>query len=73
MAVQDIHRRSLATSTALMGYYAEKAILPDAVIALLNGVGVYFMLVGVHGLGGWTKKPRVMDDVDIHHRGLSAP
>jgi len=65
MAVLDIHRQSLAASTALMEYYVPKAILPGEVIALLNGAKINFMLVGAHGLGGWTKKPRATQDVDI--------
>jgi hypothetical protein len=65
MAVQDIHSRSLATSTALMEYYVPKAISPAAIIGLLNDAGINFMLVGAHGLGGWTKKPRATQDVDI--------
>lgn len=65
MAVQDIHSRSLATSTALMEYYVKKAIVPATVISLLNEAGINFMLVGAHGLGGWTKKPRATEDVDV--------
>jgi hypothetical protein len=65
MAVPDVHSRSLATSTALMEYYVPKAILPAEVIAILNKAGINFMLVGAHGLGGWTKKPRATQDVDI--------
>ena len=65
MAIQNIHSRSLATSTALMGYYVPKAIFPGEVISLLNKGGINFMLVGAHGLGGWTQKPRATEDVDI--------
>jgi hypothetical protein len=65
MAVQDVHSRSLATSTALMEYYVPKAILPAEVIAILNKAGINFVLVGAHGLGGWTKEPRATQDVDI--------
>lgn len=65
MTIQNIHSRSLATSTALMEYYVPKAILPAEVIGVLNNAGINFMLVGAHGLGGWTRKPRATEDVDI--------
>jgi hypothetical protein len=48
-----------------MEYYVPRAILPAEVIGLLNKAGINFMLVGAHGLGGWTKKPRATEDVDI--------
>ena len=65
MSTPDVHSRSLATSTALMEYYVPRAILPGEVITLLNQAGINFVLVGAHGLGGWTKKPRATEDVDI--------
>ena len=65
MVIQDIHCRSLATSTALMEYYVERAIPPGQVISILNQAGIQFMLVGAHGLGGWTQKPRATEDVDV--------
>jgi hypothetical protein len=48
-------------------------IAPLDVIRVLNGAKVQFMLVGAHGLAGWTKKPRATEDVDIlvatrHHK-----
>ncbi len=48
-----------------MEYYVPKAILPAEVIGILNRAGINFMLVGAHGLGGWTRKPRATEDVDI--------
>ncbi len=65
MAVQDIHARSLAKSTFLSGYYMPKQIAPLDVIRVLNAAGVRFMLVGAHGLGGWLRKPRATEDVDV--------
>jgi hypothetical protein len=49
------------------------AILPLDVIRVLNAIGVNFMLVGAHGIGGWMDKPRATRDVDIvvasrHHK-----
>jgi hypothetical protein len=40
-------------------------ITPGELIRLLNVEGIRFLLVGAHGLGGWTKKPRATEDVDI--------
>ena len=40
-------------------------ITPGDVIRLLNEAGVRFLLVGAHGLSGWTQKPRATEDVDI--------
>ncbi len=65
MTDQDIHSKSLATSTVLMEYYFNKAALPGAVMAVLNQGGVNFMLIGSHGLGGWGQNPRATHDVDI--------
>ena len=78
MPVKDIHVRSLAASTALSGYYVENLIAPLEVIKILNKAGVRFVLVGAHGLGGWTKKPRATEDVDVvvaargHKKALAA-
>ncbi len=58
MAVQDVHSRSLATSSALSEYYVPKLIPPHEVIRVLSEAGVRFLLLGAHGLGGWIKKPR---------------
>jgi hypothetical protein len=65
MIVRDIHSTSLAKSTAISGFYVAKAIPPLDVIAVLNRAGVRFMLVGAHALGGWVKKPRATEDVDV--------
>src|SRR5437773_402894 len=65
MEVQDVHVRSLQTSTALSSYYMPHAITPQDVIHLLNRANVSFVLVGAHGLGGWMNKPRATEDVDI--------
>jgi hypothetical protein len=73
MRLQDVHVSSLETSTTLSSYYMPHAIVPLDVIRVLNAVGVNFMLVGAHGIGGWMNKPRATQDVDIvvatrHHK-----
>jgi hypothetical protein len=65
MPVTDVHTNSLATSTYLSGYYMKHAIPPEKVIAVLNNAGISFVLVGLHGIGGWMKKPRATEDVDV--------
>jgi hypothetical protein len=55
----------LATSTALSSYYVMGFIPPLEVVRVLGEARVRFMLVGSHGLGGWTKKPRATADVDV--------
>ncbi len=65
MKVQEIHGRSLATSTALSEYYVPNLITPIQVIRVLNAVNLRFMLLGAHGVGGWTRQPRATEDVDI--------
>jgi hypothetical protein len=65
MAVREIHSASLATSTALSAYYVADLITPLEVIRVLNEVEVRFVLVGAHGLGGWMRKPRATQDVDV--------
>jgi hypothetical protein len=65
MKVQDVHSEGLAISTALSSYYVENMIPPLEVIRQLNVAGVRFMLVGAHGIGGWVKKPRATQDVDV--------
>ena len=59
------HTSSLATSTALSEYYVENFIRPLDVITVLNEAGVRFMLVGMHGIGGWMQKPRATEDLDV--------
>jgi hypothetical protein len=63
--MQDVHSRSLATSTALSAYYVQNFITPLEVIRVLNETGIRFMLVGTHGLGGWMRKPRASPNVDL--------
>ena len=62
---RDIHARSLATSSALSEYYMPDLITPLDVIRILNAAKVRFMLLGAHGIGGWTGKPRATEDVDV--------
>ncbi len=73
MPLQDVHVRGLFKSTTLSSYYVKHMIAPLDVIAVLNNAKVQFMLVGAHGLSGWTKKPRATEDVDVlvatrHHK-----
>jgi hypothetical protein len=65
MITQDIHARSLARSTALSAYYMPNLITPLDVIRVLKAANVRFMLVGAHGVGGWMRKPRATEDVDV--------
>jgi hypothetical protein len=41
------------------------AITPIQVIRLLNSARIRFMLVGAHGLGGWTGAPRATQEIDV--------
>jgi hypothetical protein len=73
MIVQDVHAHSLAKATLLSGFQMARAIPPSDVIAVLQKAGVSFVLVGAYGLGGWIKKPRATEDVDVivaarHHK-----
>ncbi|MGH7171552.1 MAG: hypothetical protein ACRELF_02370 [Gemmataceae bacterium] len=63
--VRDIHAQSLATSSALSEYYVPNLIIPLEVIRVLNEAKVRFMLLGAHGVGGWTREPRATKDVDV--------
>jgi hypothetical protein len=78
ISLQDVHSLSLSKSTALSGYYVPRLIPPFDVIRTLNSAGVRFVLVGAHGLGGWTGKPRAKQEVDVvvqarsHKKALQA-
>jgi hypothetical protein len=61
----DPHGLSLFKSSKLSGLYVPNFIRPEDVIRVLNAAKVTFTLVGAHGLGGWTGKPRATEDVDI--------
>jgi hypothetical protein len=65
VVARDIHVQSLATSSALSDLYVPNLIPPLEVIRVLNAAQVRFMLLGVHGLGGWTREPRATQDVDV--------
>jgi hypothetical protein len=65
MTVQDVHAHSLAKATLLSSFQVAQAIPPSDVIAVLQSAGVSFVLVGAYGLGGWIKKPRATEDVDV--------
>jgi hypothetical protein len=73
MAVQDVHAYSLEKATLLSSFQVARAISPSDVIAVLQGAGISFVLVGAYGLSGWIKKPRATEDVDVivaakHHK-----
>src|SRR5436190_21280000 len=61
----DPHGLSLFKSSKLSGMYVPHLISPEDVIRVLNAAKVSFTLVGAHGLGGWTGKPRATEDVDV--------
>jgi hypothetical protein len=61
----DAHGLSLFKSSKLSGLYVPNFIRPQDVIRVLNAAKVTFTLVGAHGLGGWTGKPRATEDVDV--------
>src|SRR5215472_7747300 len=65
VTVRNIHAQSLATSSALSEYYVPNLITPSQVIRVLNTAKIRFMLLGAHGLGGWTGEPRATKDVDV--------
>jgi hypothetical protein len=62
---RNLHAESLATSTAIAGYYVKNFIPPLDVIRVLNDANVRFMLVGAHGIGGWIGESRATEDVDV--------
>jgi len=64
-ALPDVHGPSLFKSSKLSGVYVPHFIRPEDVIGILTAAKVSFTLVGAHGLGGWTGKPRATEDVDI--------
>jgi hypothetical protein len=73
MNLHDLHRSGLATSIAISEYYVKNFIQPLEVVRVLNAAGVRFMLVGLHGILGWMRKPRATQDVDVlvaarHHK-----
>jgi hypothetical protein len=65
VVVRDVHSFCLIRSTALSEYYVDKMIPPLDVIRVLNAAGARFMLVGLHGIGGWLRKPRATEDVGV--------
>jgi len=73
MTVQDVHAHSLAKATLLSSFQVVQAIPPSEVMNVLQSAGISFVLVGAYGLGGWIKKPRATEDVDVivaakHHK-----
>jgi hypothetical protein len=65
MVVRDVHSAHLTKATTLSGFTMPDAISPLEVITVLNGAGVRFTLAGAYGIGGWIKKSRATEDVDV--------
>ena len=66
VGVQDIHvPKPGEPPRALSEYYVANLITPLEVIRILNTAKVRFMLLGAHGIGGWTQTPRAHEDVDV--------
>jgi hypothetical protein len=65
MTPVDVHGSSLATSSWLSSLYVPDQIPPLEVIAVLEAAKIKYVLVGAHGLGGWTRQPRATQDVDV--------
>jgi hypothetical protein len=78
MIAQDVHSANLAKVSTLSGFTMPDAIPPLEVIGSLNKQGVRFTLVGAYGIGGWIKKSRATEDVDVivaardHKKALTA-
>jgi len=70
-AQSRVHLRALATSSTLAGFfrdmYRPSATMasPKKIIRLLNEAKVSFVLMGAHGVGGWRRKARSTEDVDV--------
>ncbi|HYV38671.1 MAG TPA: hypothetical protein VE988_23505 [Gemmataceae bacterium] len=62
---RNVHSQSLATSTAIAGYYVMNFIPPLHIIRVLNKANVRFMLAGAHGIGGYLDETRATQDVDV--------
>jgi hypothetical protein len=65
MTPVDVHGSSLTTSSWLSSLYVPDQIPPLDVIAVLEAAKIKYVLVGAHGLGGWTRQPRATQDVDV--------
>lgn len=78
MIVRDVHSANLMNVSTLSGFTMPDAIPPLEVIAILNKQGVRFTLVGAYGIGGWIKKSRATEDVEVivaaqdHKKALAA-
>ena len=65
MELLDVHSKSLGKAATLSGFQVMNSLQPLDVIAVLNGSGISFVLVGAYGIVGWTKRPRATEDVDL--------
>jgi hypothetical protein len=73
LIVPDVHAYCLEKAALLSRFQVARAIAPSEVIAILQSAGISFVLVGTYGIGGWIKKPRATQDVDVvvaakHHK-----
>lgn len=60
-------RRSIALTQTYYRMYrpGRTMITPEEIIAILKGAKVKFVVMGLHGIGGWRSEPRATDDVDF--------
>lgn len=65
MTPVDVHGSSLTTSSWLSSLYVPDQIPPLDVIAVLEAAKIKYVLVGAHGLAGWTRQPRATLEVDV--------
>ncbi|MGE3804999.1 MAG: hypothetical protein AB7K24_10035, partial [Gemmataceae bacterium] len=65
------HTEALKTSSMLTELYRRMylpesvVVKPAQVIRVLNQAKIRFVLMGMHGIGGWRDEPRSTQDVDI--------
>jgi hypothetical protein len=70
-AQSRVHLRAMATSSTLAGFFRDMyrpgatMASPKKIIRLLNEAKVSFVLMGAHGVGGWRRKARSTEDVDV--------
>jgi hypothetical protein len=67
----DVHERALTISGALSRFHREMyqpeavVVHPKKVIRLLTKAKVRFVVMGAHGVGGWSPRARSTQDVDV--------
>jgi hypothetical protein len=65
MLLHNIHGIALREAAEITRWFMADAPTPQAVIRILNGENVRFMLVGAYAVAGWTRAPRATKDVDV--------